>query len=86
MMEHLEDMIIDIEKRLLAESEEKGIKIGKEKGIKIGKEDGIKIGEEKLMIKFVESMIKNNYSKKEILKISKINETQFNKIQKNLNN
>ena len=30
MMEHLEDMIIDIEKRLLAESEENGI----EKGIK----------------------------------------------------
>ncbi|MCQ2977009.1 MAG: hypothetical protein MJ232_03235 [archaeon] len=80
MMEHLEDMIIDIEKRLLAESEENGI----EKGIKIGKEDGIKIGEEKLMIKFVESMIKDNYSKKEILKITKINENQYNKIQKNL--
>ena len=69
-MEYIKSSNIDIEKRLLAESEEKGIKIG----------------EEKLMIKFVESMIKNNYSKKEILKISKINETQFNQIQKNLNN
>ena len=51
MMEHLEDMIIDIEKRLLAESEEngieKGIKIGKEDGIRIGTQNGIKIGKVK---------------------------------------
>ena len=44
MMEHLEDMIIDIEKRLLEESREEGIKIGKEDGIRIGTQNGIKIG------------------------------------------
>lgn len=65
MMEYLEDMIIEIEARLLNEREEKGIKIG----------------EENNKIEVAKAMIKNNYTKKEILRISKISEEQFNRLQ-----
>lgn len=64
MMEYLEDMIIEIEARLLNEREEKGIKIG----------------EENNKIEVAKAMIKNNYTKKEILRISKISEEQFNRL------
>lgn len=61
MMEYLEDMIIEIEARLLKEREQRG--------------------KENTKIEVAKTMMESNYSKKEILRISKISEEQFNRLQ-----
>ena len=58
----------------LKEREEKGIKIGEKKGIKIGEKNGIEKGEIRTSIKNAITMFKKDFSIKQVIEITEIQE------------